>query len=178
MGDGGNIVKDVVLLYDNCCIYDIVILNYFFKATGSDVVSCSIKEGKIVVMEGYSIHTESALKDIDLSQVRSFIIPGGDISNIDYDIVYNSLKILHSSGTLIAGICAGTNILEKAGLLKGIHSSRQEEYDCVRDRNIITARANAYVDFAIETAKALDLFEDEEDLQETIAFWKEFKRAL
>ena len=42
------------------------------------------------------------------------------------------------------------------------------------DRNILTARANAYVDFAIEAAKALDLFEDEADLLETIAFWKEF----
>ena len=67
--------------------------------------------------------------------------------------------------------------MEKAGLLEGIRSSHQEEYDCVLDRNILTARANAYVDFAIEAAKALDLFEDEADLLETIAFWKEFKRA-
>ena len=78
---------------------------------------------------------------------------------------------------LVAGICAGVDILEKAGLLESIRSSHQEEYDCVLDRNILTARANAYVDFAIEAAKALDLFEDEADLLETIAFWKEFKRA-
>ncbi len=171
-------MKDVVLLYDNCCIYEIVILNYFLKATSSNLVFCSVNGGNIMAMEGYSIRTEVALEDIHLSQVRSFIIPGGDISNIDYDIVYNSLKILCNSGALIAGICAGTDILEKAGLLKDVSSSKQEEFDCVRDGNIITARANAYVDFAIETAKALDLFEDEEDLQETIAFWKEFKRAL
>ena len=42
---------------------------------------------------------------------------------------------------------------------------------------MITARANAYVDFAIEAAKELELFEDEADLQETIAFWKYHKRA-
>lgn len=35
--------------------------------------------------------------------------------------------------------------------------------DCVREENIITARANAYVDFAIEVGKALNLFEDEAD---------------
>ena len=38
-----------------------------------------------------------------------------------------------------------------------------------------TARANAYVDFAIETTKELGLFDDEEDLQETIDFWKYHK---
>ncbi|MCI9633223.1 MAG: hypothetical protein HFH18_08280, partial [Ruminococcus sp.] len=45
------------------------------------------------------------------------------------------------------------------------------------DRHVITARANAYVDFAVETAKELDLFEDEADLRETIDFWKYHKRA-
>lgn len=42
---------------------------------------------------------------------------------------------------------------------------------------MITARANAYVDFAIEVARKLDLFDSEEDLRETIDFWKKFKRA-
>ncbi len=42
-------------------------------------------------------------------------------------------------------------------------------------RRIITARANRYVDFAIEVAKELELFEDEQDLRETIDFWKYFK---
>ena len=34
--------------------------------------------------------------------------------------MYNSLKALHGMGALIAGICAGTDVLAKAGLLKGI----------------------------------------------------------
>ncbi|NLA12853.1 MAG: hypothetical protein GX867_01220 [Tissierellia bacterium] len=38
-----------------------------------------------------------------------------------------------------------------------------------------TARANAYVDFAIEVAKKLNLFQDEADLAETVVFWKELK---
>lgn len=174
----GTLMKDVVLLYDDCCIYEIVILNYFLKVTGSDLVFCSLDEKAIKVTEGYSILPDAALKNIDLSEIRSFIIPGGDISHIDQDIVYDSLKSLHNTNVLIAGICAGVDVLEKAGLLDGIRSSHMEEYDCVLDKNILTARANAYVDFAIEAAKALDIFEDEADLQETIAFWKEFKRAL
>ncbi len=170
-------MKDVVLLYNDCCIYEIVNLTYFLKATGSELVFCSLDGGKITAFEGYSILPDTALKNIDLSDVRSFIIPGGEISNIDQDIVYDCLRTLHNSNALIAGICAGVDVLDKAGLLKDIHSAQLEEYDCILDDNILTARANAYVDFAIEAAKALDLFEDEADLQETIAFWKEFKRA-
>ena len=41
----------------------------------------------------------------------------------------------------------------------------------------VTARANAYVDFAVEVAKKLDLFVSEDDLQETINFWKYYQRV-
>ena len=48
--------------------------------------------------------------------------------------------------------------------------------DVVTSDRITTSRANGYVDFAIEVAKQMELFEDEADLQETIAFWREFQR--
>lgn len=41
---------------------------------------------------------------------------------------------------------------------------------------VITSRANGYADFAIEVAKKMNLFTSERDLEETIAFWKEYKR--
>ena len=49
--------------------------------------------------------------------------------------------------------------------------------DIYNDKKVITARANAYVDFAIEVAKELNLFKDEVDLKETIDFWKFHKRV-
>lgn len=170
-------MKDIVLLYDDCCIYEIVILNYFLKVTESDLVFCSLDGNMVKATEGYSIQPDTKLEDIDLSDVKSFIVPGGDISHIDTPVVYDCLKTLDRANVLIGGICAGVDVLEKAGLLADIRSSHLEEYDCVRDGHILTARANAYVDFAIAAAKALELFEDEADLQETVAFWREFKRA-
>ena len=68
------------------------------------------------------------------------------------------------------------DVVEHAGLLEGIESTRSGEKDVVTSDRIITSRANGYVDFAIEVAKQLELFEDEADLQETIAFWREFRR--
>ena len=55
--------------------------------------------------------------------------------------------------------------------------NHSEDTDIYNDKKVITARANAYVDFAIEVAKELNLFKDENDLQETIAFWKFHKRV-
>ena len=69
------------------------------------------------------------------------------------------------------------DLLNHAGILDGLKSTLSADRDLVNDGRVITARANAYVDFAIETAKELELFEDEADLQETIDFWKYHKRA-
>lgn len=42
--------------------------------------------------------------------------------------------------------------------------------------NVITSRANRYVNFAIEVAGKMNLFKDDADLEETIAFWRDYKR--
>ena len=67
--------------------------------------------------------------------------------------------------------------MDDAGILRDVKSTHSTNEDLVSDKNVITARANAYVDFAIEAAKKLDLFVSEEDLQETIDFWKNYNRV-
>ena len=79
-------------------------------------------------------------------------------------------------GGQIAVICAAVDVVEHAGLLEGIESTHSCEKDVVTSDRITTSRANGYVDFAIEVAKQMELFEDEADIQETIAFWREFQR--
>ena len=67
-------------------------------------------------------------------------------------------------------------MLDHAEILIDVKSTHSTDEDFVSDQNIVTARANAYVDFAIEVAKKLNLFDSEEDLQETISFWKDYNR--
>jgi putative intracellular protease/amidase len=114
---------------------------------------------------------------VDFSSVRSLIVPGGNIKNIDKKEIFETIVKLNDKKVLIAGICAGVDILDKAGILKNIPSTHSVDADCVSNGNIVTARANAYVDFAIEVGKALELFEDDADLKETIEFWKHHKRV-
>ena len=77
---------------------------------------------------------------------------------------------------IIAGICAGVDVLDHASILDGIASTHSTDLNVVSADRVITSRANGYVDFAIEVAKEMHLFKDEADLEETIAFWRNHQR--
>ena len=168
--------KDVFLVFHKSCFYEIIILNYFMSFSGCDVVLCSLDGEPVRTMEGYLVNVDMALKDADREQIRSFIIPGGAVTAIDNEEVRTCLQELRNQDTLIAGICAGVDVLDHAGILDNLKSTHSTDLDIVNDRHVITARANAYVDFAIEVAKELSLFADEKDLEETIGFWKYHNR--
>lgn len=169
-------MKNIFLVYDNCCFYEIVILSYFMKFSQQDTILCSLDGKGIKCMEGYSVNIDMALKDVHINEVRCLTIPGGKISTINNNEVHEFIKLLVDKGVIISAICAGVDVLDHAGVLKNIKSTHSEDVEVCRDKKIITARANAYVDFAIEVAKELNLFKDEKDLQETIDFWKYHKR--
>lgn len=170
-------MKDVFLIYDTCCFYEIVLLNYFMSCTDCDVIFCSPDGNTIRTAEGYSVNADCSPDALNLNDIRSFILPGGDITSINTDKVWNVLKQLKEKKVLLAGICAGTDVLKDAGILRNVKSTHSEDADMINDNHVITALPNAYVDFAVEAAKSLNLFTDEADLQETIDFWKYHKRA-
>ena len=169
-------MKSVVLLYNTCCIYEIVILNYFLKYSGKNVEFVSIDGNAITSMEGYSINVSGIMTKTNTKNIELMIIPGGNIKEIDNKIVWEYIKQIHSDNALIAGICAGVDVLDHSGVLDGIDSTHSTELDVVVTDKIITSRANGYVNFAIEIAKKMNLFKDDADLQETIAFWRDYKR--
>ena len=169
-------MKDVFLIYEGCCFYEIVTLCYFMRFSGCELVFSSPEGGPVRAMEGFTVQAELSLRELNPEEIRSLILPGGAVSAVNNRAVWALLRELKEKNALIAGICAGVDVLDDAGILEGIRSTHSTEEDLVRDGNVITARANAYVDFAIQTAQALNLFSGEEDLKETIAFWKHHRR--
>ena len=170
-------MKDIFLIYNQSCFYEIVILNYFMRFSHCDMVFCSLDGKPVRAMEGFTVQADMALADLDKEQIRSFILPGGSISEIDTAEVIAYLQNLQKKDVLLAAICAGVDVLDQAGVLRGVQSTHSIDADWVNDKNVITARANAYVDFAIAVAKKLNLFAGEDDLQETIRFWKYYNRV-
>lgn len=169
-------MKDVFLVFDTSCFYEIVTLNYFLNFAKCGVILCSPDGKPVQTTEGYSVNVDMALGEVDKTRIRSFIVPGGGVRAIDTPEVWAFLREARDRGTLIAGICAGVDVLDHAGILDGLRSTHSTELDCVNDNHVITARANAYVDFAIAVAKELGLFADEADLRETVDFWKHHRR--
>lgn len=169
-------MESVVLLYNSSCIYEIVILNYFLHFSEKKVRFLSIDGNPITSMEGYSINVDGKFSDLDVNNLELLIIPGGNIREIDIPFVWDYLKDIHDADKLIAAICAGVDVLDHSGVLKNLLSTHSSELDVAVADNIITSRANGYVDFAIEVAKKMNLFKDDEDLRETISFWKNYQR--
>ena len=163
--------------YDKSCFYEIVILNYFMSFSNCDMVFCSLDGKPVRAMEGFSVNVDLPLEALDKAQIRSFILPEGNISEIDSPEVKSYLQALKKREILIAGSCVGVGVLDHAGILRDAKSIHSSDVDLVTDKNVITARANAYVDFAVEVVKKLDLFASEDDLQETINFWKHYQRV-
>ena len=169
-------MKDVFLIYDGCCFYEIVKLSYFMSFSGCDLVFCAPEGKPVRAMEGFMVQPDLSLGELNREQIRSLILPGGAISTVNHQDIWSLLQQLKAKQALIAGICAGVDVLDAAGILEGIRSTHSVDEDLVRDGNIITARANVYLDFAIKTAETLGLFSGEDDLKETIDFWKNHQR--
>ncbi len=165
-------MKTVVLLYETCCIYEIVITNYFLQYCGHELVFATVDGKPVTAQEKFSLNATCALKDIDPKEVELLLVPGGDISSIANEEVYSFIRAVAANMQLVAGICNGVDELDNAGILEGIDSTHSLKDDLVVGEHVITARANMYVDMAIAIGKKMNLFVDEADLQETIDFWK------
>lgn len=147
-------MKDVFLVYDKSCFYEIVILNYFMSFSNCDMVFCSLDGKPVRTMEGFSVNVDMPLEALEKDQIRSFILPGGNIAEIDTPEVKSYLQALMKREILIAGICAGVDVLDHAGILCDVKSTHSSDEDWVTDKNVITARANAYVDFALKLRRS------------------------
>ena len=165
-------MKTVVLLCETCCVYEIVVTNYFLQFSGHEIVFATVDGNSVTAQERFSLNATCALNEIDPKEVELLLVPGGNISSIANEEVYSFIRAVIDNKQLVAGICNGVDELENAGILEGIESTHSVKKALVVGEYVITARANMYVDMAIAIGKKMNLFKDEADLQETIDFWK------
>ena len=87
-------MKHVFLLYEKCCLYEIVILNYFLNFKERDVIFCSLDGKSIHTMEGYSVNVDKSLEEVDLSEVQCLVVPGGPVKQINEEKVRTIIRTL------------------------------------------------------------------------------------
>lgn len=149
-----------------------------------DMVSIS-DDLKVTGSHGISVLGDMTISDIeDTGQYQGLVIPGGlpGATNLrDNPFVIDLVKKFMSQKKLVAAICAGPIVLERAGVLKGkkvtsypgfegkLAGAIYREEKVVTDGNLITSRGPSLaVYFAIEIVKYL-LGEDKaEELKDAI----------
>jgi putative intracellular protease/amidase len=182
------IFSTYVFIYDSFAQFEVILANYFLKHKG-EVITFGIDNDKVTSHEEFIIVPHKSIDEVDVDDIDLLVIPGGDPSKVnDKEKLYSLIKEVNKKDKFIGAICAAPVHLSKAGILNNrkytttLDINSIEEFNVenfidknvVIDKNIITAKASGYVDFALELGKKVEVFENEEDLNETIRFFKYF----
>lgn len=146
----------------------------------------------VTTMGGLRVTPDSALEQLEPDDVAMFMLPGGDMWEGDYPraAVERALENLLRRKVPVAGICAATIALARAGLFDGRrHTSNGQEYLrqhagdypgagnyvdtlATRDAGIVSANGLGALEFAREIFGELKAFTEGE-----IVEWYEMYRS-
>ncbi|WZL80224.1 DJ-1/PfpI family protein [Vallitaleaceae bacterium 9-2] len=181
-------------IYDEMADFEVSLLVHVLKRDlGYEVITLSEKLEAVNSASGMQFTPHMKISDIQLEDVVGVIIPGGWMTGISNELI-SFIRRLNSDNKLIASICAAPWIVAKADVLNGIRYTTSitawddekrkrfciddpfewENYldeRVVCDKNIITAKGIAFVDFAVEVLAYLGEFNSED---EKIEFAKQF----
>lgn len=184
-------MKTYILIYQEFAQFEVILTSYFMKTKG-EIITVGLDDNKVTSHEGFITEPHITLEEVNSDEVDLFVIPGGDPDRIiNNGVLIKLIKEINDKGKIVAAICAAPLTLAKAGILKDKKFTTTlpiEEFkefgkrlfvdeNVVIDQNIITAKASGYVDFAIELGKIMDIYEDDNDLEETVRYFKYFDIA-
>lgn len=167
----------VALLYPGCIFFELALVMELL-ANKFQIVCASPDGSDHFASNGSVLRVSAAYGDVDFSACRAVLVPGGNptsiIENKEIDrLIYSA----NSKELLIGAICAGPSVLAKAKILSGkkvAHGYRDKQLAFVRssypdtewvedrmvcDGQIITAKPDAHIDFAVEIACKLGVID-------------------
>lgn len=174
--------KIFVYLFNGYSDWEIAYLSPEIKKSSLfDLVYFSGNGKPVVSMGGLRVQPDMSLSEISIDDICMLILPGGTAwekgENTEIDQL---LKMLFVKGITIAAICGATEYLAQQGLLNQLkHTSNNLGYLkmvapkylgddnyidslAVTDKNIITAKGVAPIEFAREVFTAIKLYSDKD----------------
>lgn len=186
--------KILCYIYDGMADFEISLLLHRLKNTGNiEIVSISENLSPLYAQSGLCYIPRSKIEDINNpDEFDALIIPGGPINNEQNAIASIATEMIKKN-KLVAAICFAPQFLGRAGILhnyKFTTSCSEEkikqlgcddpffrpnyvEARTVTDRNLITAKGYAFVDFATAVCDYFDLFKNEQQKYEQLGRVKE-----
>jgi putative intracellular protease/amidase len=110
----------IVVLYPACVFFEIAeAISLLSK--NSQIIIASPDGKPVRVGEGFTVEATLSYAQVNLSQVRFVLIPGGDCSSVMHSTNLDELlkRACSEADIFIGGICNGALVLANAGLLKG-----------------------------------------------------------
>ena len=182
-------MKVGIIIFNGFVHFEVAIVSYLLNTKFKVVTLAPTVEG-VRSEEGMIIQPDEVISEKLVESLNCLIIPGGNEENIINNQALKSLvSTMNKNKKILGAICSGVLVFAEMGVLKEQEfttSIPQEEFSkhitsTYKDQNtvssghVVTAKANGYVDFALELGKKLKLFEDYNDFEETRQFFKEFK---
>lgn len=175
--------KVLAFIYDEMADFE---LTFATHVTGTwmekELVTVAYEKKEIISKPGIKYTPHFTVKEaLELDDVDGIIIPGGWRNELEPEL-HELLNKLNDDGKYLAAICAGPQYLARTGVLdnKGFTTTFTQDYmkenqmedkfqwdnyideKVVRADNIITAKGEAFIDFAIEILDYYKVFDDPE----------------
>lgn len=141
-------------------------------------VACN--KNTITTLGGFKIIPDCSVEEIDESNMKALLIPGGDTwGNPEHEEILSKVKKYLEKGILVGAICGATLSLANLGILnKYSHTSNSRDYLklfstgytgnklyqdklAVRDRNLVTGSSAGSLLWAKEIIDYLEIFSKE-----------------
>lgn len=186
--------KILCYIYDGMADFEISLLLHRLKNTGKkEIVSVSESLEPLYAQSGLQYIPQMKIEDVDnLEAFDALIIPGGPINN-DQNAICPIIKEMTAKKKLTAAICFAPQFLGRAGILRDYQFTTSCSEDKIKslgcedpfyrpnyveartvcDRNLITAKGYAFVDFAEAVCDYLHIFENEQQKYEQLGRVKE-----
>ena len=161
------------------------------------LTTVSFERGLVCSVENLKVQADLSIEELDIDKVDVFIIPGGEPKHFIADpkyakklmILNKKLVKLAKQGKIIAAICGGPTFLAYAKVLDNIKCtatiSNDEQVfykksiftnsDIETHNNIITAKGQAFTEFAATIARHCNIFKTEKEMQEMIDWFRNKK---
>ncbi|MFE8701977.1 DJ-1/PfpI family protein [Cytobacillus sp. FJAT-54145] len=170
-------MKIHVLVYDQFANFEVMLVGWM-KSNNVELETVSLEQDYVTNVEGFKVLADKRLAEVNPNEVELLLIPGGNTPSIlGNENLKQFIKEVNANGNVIGAICYGPTLLGEAGILENKQfttsvGSDEELFaifkggqftndDVTVDGNIITAKGNAYVEFALEVCKKMELVKPE-----------------
>lgn len=190
-------MRDIVyqLVFDGFADYETALALTEIRRCGDyRVRTLAVSRAAVESMGGLYVLPDLTLAELDVERAALMIAPGGRAwERGEGEAMVAALRRVHAAGAPVAGICAGTLALARAGLLDrrrhtGNHAGYIDErvpgyagadqYDAnvlaVSDDGVTTASGVGAVEFAREIIRTLDLY----DASDTAYWYRLYKHGV